>query len=155
MLQRFRTAVILFTVLLFGSGCDHNEDDSDAALFDGTWQIVEVRSATTDFTALVLGRYDEVVVTFVEEEDDFALLLDVSDSPEDFLFTGEFDVDTPDRKVDLRSGQFPETLDFDYRFFSQDEVELTADRTEPVLETLFGIELDVDEIIILMERTSR
>lgn len=144
---------VLVGALLFASGCDLQEDDSDAALFDGTWRLVEAGSLETDFTALVLARYDDVVFTFVEEEDQFTMLLDVSGSPEDDLIDGTFDVDSDDREIDLTSSVFPGTFDFDYNFVNSNEVVLSSDDDEAILETFFGISLDVEDVILILERT--
>ena len=150
-----RTPILLALVgaLLFAAGCDLQEDDSDAVLFDGTWRLVEAGSLETDFTALVLARYDDVVITFVEEEDQFTMLLDVSGSPDDELINGTFGVDSDDREIDLSSAAFTGTFDFDYNFVNADEVVLSSDDDEPVLETFFGIDLDVEDIILILERT--
>lgn len=143
--------------LLFGAfllaGCDSTEDDADTLLFNGTWRIVEAGSQTTDFSALILSRYDDVLITFVADEDRFTMLLDVSGSPDDEIFNGEFDVDSDDREIDLFSSRFPGAFDFDYSFVNSDRVVLTSDDDEPILETLFGVELEVDEVILVIERT--
>ena len=143
---------VLIAALLFASGCDLQEDDSDAALFDGTWRLIEAGSLETDFTALVLARYDDVVITFVEEEDQFTMLLDVSGSPDDDLVNGTFDVDSDDREIDLTSSAFPGAFDFDYNFVNSNEVVLSSDDDEPILETFFGIDLEVEDLILILER---
>lgn len=147
-----RFPAVLLAILLL-AGCDLSEDDSDAALFDGTWRLVEAGSLQTDFTALVLARYDDVVVTFVEDEDQFTMLLDVSGTPDDEVFNGRFDVDSDDREIDLSSTLFPRSFEFDYDFINVEEVVLTSDDGEVILETLFGIEFDVEDLILILERT--
>jgi hypothetical protein len=142
--------VILGAFLL--AGCDSTEDDSDTLRFNGTWRIVEAGSQTTDFSALVLSRYDDVLITFVADEDRFTMLLDVSGSPDDEIFSGDFSVDSDDREIDLFSSGFPGAFDFDYNFVNSDSVVLTSDDDEPILETLFGVDLEVDEIILVIER---
>ncbi len=147
-----RTLPLLLGVVLL-AGCDSADDDTDALLFDGTWRLVEAGSESTDFSALVLSRYDDVLITYVADEDLFTLLLDVSGSPDDDIFNGEFSVDGDDREIDFFSSQFPETFDFDYEFVNSEKVVFTSDDDEPILETLFGVELDVDEVVLVFERT--
>lgn len=152
MQYKLRVLTVLFACLLF-AGCDFQDDDSDAALFNGTWRLVEAGSKQTDFTALILSRYDDVIITFVEDEEEFTLLLNVSGSPEDEIFSGSFDVDSDDREIDLRSAFFPQIFDFDYDFINIDRVVLSSDDDEPIIETLFGIDLDVEDVILVWERT--
>ncbi len=147
-----RILSLLLAVLLL-SGCDLQNDDSDAVLFNGTWRLVEAGSRETDFTELVLARYDVVVITFIASEKEFTMLLDVGDSPDDELFSGTFRVDSDDREIDLSSSLFPRTFDFDYQFVNADTIVLSSDDNDPILETLFGIDLDVDDVILVFERT--
>lgn len=147
-----RVLPILAAVILL-PGCDFEKDDGDEILFNGTWRLVEAGSRQTDFTELVFARYDVVVVTFIADEEEFTMILNVSDSPEDEIFNGTFNVDSDDREVDLSSGLFPRTFDFDYQFVNADELVLSSDDDEPILETLFGIELDVEDIFLVFERT--
>lgn len=145
-----RKLPLLLAVLLL-AGCDSSEDDLDAESFNGTWRLVEAGSRTTDFSALLLSRFDAVLVTFVSEEGRFILLLDVSGTPDDEVFNGEFDVDADDHEVELFSAQFPEPFDFDYEIVGNSIV-LTSENDEPILETFFGIDLEVEEIILVLER---
>ncbi len=145
-----RKLPLLFGVLLL-AGCDSAEDDFETERFNGTWRLIEAGSRSTDFSALLLSRYDGVLVTFVAEEERFILLLDVSGSPEDEVFNGEFNVDADDSELELFSAQFPEPFDFDYEFVN-DHLVLTSDDDEPILETFFGMELEVEEIILVLER---
>ncbi len=114
---------------------------------------MEAGSRQTEFTALVLARYDEIVVTFIADQDEFTMILDVSGSPDDDIFNGTFRVDSDDREIDLLSTQFPRTFDFDYEFIDADKVVMTSEDDEPILETLFGIELDVEDVFFVFERT--
>lgn len=147
-----RTLSTLLAVLLL-AGCDFQKDDSDAVLFNGTWRLVEAGSRQTDFTALVLARYDDVVVTFIAEEREFTMILNVSDTPDDEIINGTFGVDSDDREIDLSSALFPGTFDFDYQFIDADRMVLSSDDNERILQTFFGIDLDVDDVFLVFERS--
>lgn len=146
-----RALCLLFIAVLIG-GCDSAEDDLETRLFNGTWRLVEAGSRSTDFSALLLSRYDGVLVTFVADEKRFTMLFDVSGTPDDEIYNGEFSVDVDDLELELFSGQFPEPFDFDYEFVNRHLV-LTSDNDEPILETLFGMTLEVEEIILVLEDT--
>lgn len=147
-----RLLLTLLAVLLL-AGCDSQQDDSDAVLFNGTWRLSEAGSRETDFTELVLARFDDVVVTFIAEEDEFTMILTVSDTPDDEIINGTFRVDSDDREIDLSSTHFPRRFDFDYQFVNADRVVLSSDDNEPILETFFGIDLDIEDIFLVFERT--
>lgn len=145
------TALALLVSLTF-LGCDLTDDDPEEELFNGAWQIVEVESENVDYSSLILGRYTSAVIAFVADEDDFSIFLDVADSPDDVLIQGEFDVDSGDEELTLFSPAFPGAFDFNYVFENDDRVILWTDDDDPVLLTIFGIDLDVDEVILVMDR---
>lgn len=151
-MKPIRTLSSLLAVLLL-AGCDFQKDDSDAVLFNGTWRLVEAGSRQTDFTALVLARYDDVVVTFIADEKEFTMILNVSDTPDDEIISGTFRVDSDDREIDLSSIRFLRTFDFDYQFVNADRMVLSSDDDERILETFFGIDLDVDDIFLVFDRS--
>ena len=150
-MNRMRLLSSALVVLLI-AGCDFQKDDTDAVLFNGTWRLVEAGSRQTDFTALVLARYDEVVVTFIEDERDFTMILNVSDTPDDEILNGTFSVDSDDREIDLSFSNIAASFDFDYQFVTSGKVVLSSDDDEPILETLFGIELEVDDVFLVFEQ---
>lgn len=137
-------------LLLFASGCDSVDDDPEEALFIGTWRITEIDADRTDYTEFILARYESAVIAFLEENDDFNIILDVKDTPEDVFFDGEFDV--RDGELDLFSAAFGGGYDFDYTFEGDDILYLETDDDDPVLQTLFGVNLDVEQVFIVLER---
>lgn len=143
---------LAFLLIVGISGCDLTDEDPEEELFNGSWQIVEVESENTDYSSIVLGRYTSAVIAFVADEDDFSLFLDVADSPEDVLIQGEFDVDSGDEELTLFSSAFPGAFDFNYVFENEDRVILWTDDDDPVLFTIFGIDLNLDEVILVMDR---
>lgn len=143
---------LAFLLIVGIAGCDLTDEGPEEELFNGSWQIVEVESENTDYSSLVLGRYTSAVIAFVADEDFFRMYLDVADSPEDVEFQGEFDVDAGDEELTLFSSAFPGAFDFDYVFESEDRVILWTDDDDPVLFTIFGIDLQLDEVILVMDR---
>lgn len=137
-------------LLLFASGCDSADEDPEEALFIGTWRITEIDADRTDYTEFILARYESAVIAFLEENDDFNIILDVKDTPEDVFFDGEFDV--RDGELDLFSAAFGGGYDFDYTFEGDDILYLETDDDDPVLQTLFGVSLDVEQVFIVLER---
>lgn len=144
--------VLVFLLAVAISGCDLAEEDPEEERFDGAWQIVEVESENTDYSSLVLGRYTSAVIAFVSDENDFQILLDVADSPDDILIQGEFRVRSGREELTLFSSAFPGAFDFNYVFENEDRVILWTDDDDPVLSTIFDINLDVDEVILVMDR---
>ena len=137
-------------LLLFASGCDLADEDPEEALFIGTWRIVEIDADRTDYTEFILARYQSAVIAFLDENDDFNIILDVKDTPDDFFFDGEFDVGSGE--LDLLSAAFGGGYDFDYTFEGDDILYLETEDDDPVLQTLFGVNLDVEQIFIVLER---
>ena len=144
--------VLVFLLAVAISGCDLTDEDPEEELFNGAWQIVEVESENTDYSSLVLGRYTSAVIAFVSNENDFQILLDVADSPDDVLIAGEFRVRSSREELTLFSDAFPSAFDFNYVFESEDRVILWTDDDDPVLSTIFDINLDVDEVILVLDR---
>lgn len=142
------TALAFITLL---AGCDLTDDDPEARRFDSAWQIVEVESRNVDYTSLVLGRYTSAVIAFNSEEDEFTIYLDVADSPDDVEIHGEFDVDSEDEELTLYSDAFGR-FDFDYIFENDNRVILWTDDDDPVLSAIFEVSLDLEEVILVMDR---
>lgn len=145
-------SALLFILAVALAGCDAVGEDPEEELFNGSWNVVEVESETTDYTSIVLAPYASAVFSFVADGDDLIIYLDVRDSPDDVLIQGRFDVDSDDQELTLFSSAFPGAFDFDYVFENDNRVILWTDDDDPVLSTIFGIDLDLDEVILVMDR---
>ncbi len=143
--------VTALAFMLLLAGCDATEDDSEARRFDSAWQIVEVESQNVDYTSFVLGRYTSAVIAFNSKEDEFTILLDVADSPDDIIIRGEFRVDADDSELTLFSDSFG-AFDFDYIFENENRVILFTEDDDPILEVLFDVALDLEEVILVLDR---
>ena len=148
---RLRLSLLLVAVL-FLPACDSVIDYEDD--FEGSWRIGKVEVDDADFTAQVEALFRDLVISFVAEPegDRFTIFGDVEGTSENLSITGSYNA--TDDVLRLMATVFPEPLDADYDFVSNDEIELETEGDDTELWGLvFGLDLRAtDEIRIVLTR---
>lgn len=151
--MRIRTGILLLLTGLLFSGCNLTEDDADLPYFVDTWRLEMALADDTAVTPLLMARYDAILFTFFEEDERFTLLADVSDSGDDLITEGAFEVDSDERAFDLASDALGSSIDFTYEIVDHDRLVLITDDDNDRLEAFFGIDFgETDELTLVLTR---
>jgi hypothetical protein len=137
------------------TGCDTNDQGEER--FAGTWSFTRITTDGADVTDLVLARYEQLILTFVPDEDRFVLFGDVEGTAEDLRLEGFFSVSESSDALRLEFDSVDDAFLFvslDFQFLGTDEVRLVAEDGDAiVMSTLLDIDFgDVEEVRIILMR---
>ncbi len=141
--MRKLTSILFLALIAFvGTGCDSNDDPSDADLFVGTWALTGVSDASGDRLADFGAGFSSITLTNTADGNFTINVTPRQGQP--MAITGTYVVVENGETITLRASVGGQTipLNFTYDFTSDTVVALTSDTTTAVLlNNLFGTTL--------------
>lgn len=142
--MRKLTSILLLALLaIVGTGCDSNDDPSDADLFVGNWTLSGVSDASGDRLADFGAGFSSITLTNNEDGTFTINVTPRQGSP--MAISGTYTIVENTTSITLRATVGGQTvpLNFTYTFSGDNQVALRSDTTTAVLlNNLFGTTLE-------------
>lgn len=141
-MQKLSSLLLIALLALVSTGCDSNDESSDAELFVGTWALIGVSDSSGDrMTDFATGFSSIVLVNAADGN----FTINVTPRQGSVMaITGTYTVIENSKTITLRASVGGQTvpLNFTYTFDGDEQVALKSDTTTAVLlNNLFGTTL--------------